>query len=44
MLKKNEKESSIKFYDCLKPSVFVLKLIPGIEPDILDYIMIIMML
>ncbi|MCO8192831.1 asparaginase [Anaerofustis sp. NSJ-163] len=38
-VEKNEKESSIKFYDCLKPSVFVLKLIPGIEPDILDYIM-----
>lgn len=27
-----------KFYDKLEPSVFLLKLIPGIEPDILDYI------
>lgn len=35
----NEKpEGCVKFYDKIYPSIFLLKLIPGMEPDILDYI------
>lgn len=38
-VEKNDKEKNVFFYDNLMPSVFLLKLIPGIEPEILDYIM-----
>ena len=33
-----ERQSAVRFYDALCPSVFVLKLLPGIRPDILEYI------
>lgn len=33
-----EEEGSVRFYHALNPRVFLLKLIPGISPDILDYI------
>jgi len=35
---KQSKKAEVKFYHKLVPKVFVLKLIPGMEPDILDYV------
>ena len=32
------RNGTVRFYENLKPSVFVLKLIPGMEPEILQYI------
>lgn len=32
------RDGTVRFYENLKPSVFVLKLIPGMEPEILQYI------
>ena len=33
-----EQKGPVRFYDAINPRVFLLKLIPGMEPDILDYI------
>ncbi len=33
-----DRKGTVQFYHHLKPSVFVLKLIPGMEPEILQYI------
>jgi len=35
---KNKEERQVKFYDKLSDKVFLLKLLPGIEPDILEYL------
>ncbi len=36
---RNEHENGIvKFYKSIYPSIFLLKLVPGMEPDVLDYI------
>ena len=32
------RDGTVRFYENLKPSVFVLKLIPGMQPDILPYL------
>ncbi|MGN0335581.1 MAG: asparaginase [Lachnospiraceae bacterium] len=34
----NLNKKPVKFYDRIVPKVFLLKLIPGMEPDILDYV------
>jgi len=36
--REKRKNRRVKFYDQLNSSVFLLKLIPGIEPEILDYV------
>lgn len=36
--KNKVKDEPIKFYDNIYPSIFLLKLVPGMDPDVLDYI------
>ncbi len=36
--KSDDVKDKIKFYDEIYPSIFLLKLVPGMEPDVLDYI------
>lgn len=33
-----ESDKEVVFYDKIYPSIFLLKLVPGMEPDVLDYI------
>lgn len=37
-IRSEENKSSVKFYKSIYPSIFLLKLAPGMEPDVLDYI------
>ncbi len=37
-IRNNNLEKEVKFYKSIYPSIFLLKLAPGMEPDVLDYI------
>jgi len=37
-IRNEELKGSVKFYKKIYPSIFLLKLVPGMEPDVLDYI------
>lgn len=37
-IRNDNTENCVKFYDNIYPNIFLLKLAPGMEPDVLDYI------
>lgn len=37
-IKSEHENGTVKFYNSIYPSIFLLKLVPGMEPDVLDYI------
>jgi L-asparaginase len=37
-IRSEHENGTVKFYNSIYPSIFLLKLVPGMEPDVLDYI------
>lgn len=37
-IRSEHEDGTVKFYKSIYPSIFLLKLVPGMEPDVLDYI------